>query len=80
MDSMELFSEEMRVIQGRKPVILGEFGSFRHVDEDFSEASENLLSIRDPAIKNHMMGVMMWTYTTFEQERLYPAMEARGTF
>ena len=80
MDSMEFFSEEMKAIQRTKPVILGEFGSFRHVDEDFSQASENLLSIRDLAIKNHMMGVMMWTYDTFEQERLYPAMEDKGRF
>jgi len=27
-----------------------------------------------------MMGIMMWTYDTFEQERLYPAMEDKGRF
>jgi len=80
MNSMEFFSGEMETIRRAKPVILGEFGSFRHVDTDFSQASENLLSIRDLAIGNHMMGIMMWTYDTFEQERLYPAMEDKGRF
>ena len=27
-----------------------------------------------------MMGIMMWIYDTFEQERLYPAMEDKGRF
>ncbi|MHC4629444.1 MAG: glycoside hydrolase 5 family protein [Planctomycetota bacterium] len=80
MESMEFFSGEMETIRRTKPVILGEFGSFRHVDEDFSQACESLLSIRDLAIENHMMGIMMWTYDTFEQERLYPAMEDKGRF
>ncbi|MHC4170022.1 MAG: glycoside hydrolase 5 family protein [Planctomycetota bacterium] len=80
MDSMEFFSGEMKTIRRTKPVILGEFGSFRHVDDDFSQASENLLRIRDQAIKLNMMGIMMWTYDTFEQERLYPAMEDKGRF
>ncbi len=61
-------------------MILGEFGSFRHIDDTFLQASENLLGIRDLAIKHHMMGIMMWTYDTFEQERLYPAMEDKGIF
>ena len=78
MDSMEFFSEEMETIRKAKPVILGEFGSFRHIDDTFSQASENLLSIRDLSIDHHMMGIMMWTYDTFEQEPLYHAMEDKG--
>lgn len=80
MDSMEFFCDEMETVRRTKPVILGEFGSFRHVDDTFSQASKNLISIRDLAIKNHMMGVMMWTYDTFEQKQLYPAMEDKGLF
>jgi len=80
MDSMEFFCEEMRTLRRTRPVILGEFGSFRHVDDTFPQASENLIDIRDLAIENHMMGIMMWTYDTFEQEPLYPAMEDKGLF
>jgi len=80
MDSMAFYSAEMRDIQKLKPVILGEFGSFRHIDETFAQAANNLLRIRDLAIEHHMMGIMMWTYDTFEQEQLYPAMENKGSF
>ena len=44
------------------------------------QAGNNLLDICDLAIEHHMMGVMMWTYDTFEQKQLYPAMEDKGTF
>jgi hypothetical protein len=80
MDSMAFYSGEMRAIQKLKPVILGEFGSFRHVDDTFAQAGNNLLDIRDLAIEHHMMGIMMWTYDTFEQKQLYPAMEDKGPF
>jgi len=80
MDSMAFFSKEMDTIRKTKPVILGEFGSFRHIDDTFTQASDNLLNIRDLAIKHHMMGIMMWTYDTFEQKPLYPAMEDKGLF
>ena len=80
MNGMAFFSEEMDAIRKTKPVILGEFGSFRHIDDSFAQAADNLLRIRDLAIEHHMMGIMMWTYDTFEQKRLYPAMEDKGTF
>lgn len=80
MDSMDFYSAEMRDIQKLKPVIMGEFGSFRHIDDNFAQAGNNLLGIRDLAIEHHMMGVMMWTYDTFEQKQLYPAMEDKGAF
>ena len=80
MDSMAFFSEEMDTIRETKPVILGEFGAFRHIDDSFAGAADNLRDIRDLAIEHHMMGIMMWTYDTFEQKRLYPAMEDKGAF
>jgi len=80
MDSMAFFSETMDALRKTKPVILGEFGSFRHIDDSFAQATNNLLRIRDLAIKHHMMGIMMWTYDTFEQKRLYPTMEDKGSF
>lgn len=80
MDSMVFYSAEMRDIQKLKPVILGEFGSFRHIDDTFAQAADNLLRIRDMAIEHHMMGILMWTYDTFEQKQLYPAMEDKGFF
>ena len=69
---------EMDRIRKTKPVILGGFGSFRHIDDSFAQAADNLLRIRDLTIEYQLRGIVMWTYDTFEQKRLYPAMEDKG--
>lgn len=80
MASSLLDAPEMDRIRREKPIILGEFGAFRHVDHDFDEAAANLLATRDLILQNHFAGMLYWTFDTFEQKRLYPAVEGGETF
>ena len=63
----------MAEIRKNKPVIMGEFGSFKHVEKTFEEAVDNMVRVRDLALKEGMNGVLYWTYDCFEQERLHHA-------
>jgi len=80
MESSLLDASEMNEIRRKKPIIVGEFGAFRHVDRDLQEAKRNLLAIRDVILRHRLNGMLYWTYDTFEQERLYPAVEGGDTF
>jgi len=80
MDSSLLDAPEMNEVRREKPIIVGEFGAFRHVDRDLQEAKRNLLAIRDVILQRRLSGMLYWTYDTFEQERLYPAVEGGEGF
>lgn len=85
--STGFFSKEMEKIRKKKPVIIGEFGAFDHVEKTFGEAVENMVAVRDLALKANVNGMLFWTYDCLEQERLYHAaddwelfVEKMGTF
>lgn len=79
MESIDFYTAEMTKIRKTKPVILGEFGSFKFVDNTIEKAAGTILTTRDAAIKNNnMMGFMLWTFDAFEQKELYNAMDDGG--
>jgi hypothetical protein len=73
MESSQLDADGMRQIRQQKPIIVGEFGSFRGVDPTFQQAAKNLLAARDLFVEREFNGMLYWTFDTFEQKRLYPA-------
>lgn len=85
--STGLFAKEMKGIRMKKPLIIGEFGAFDHVEQTFEEAVDNMVIVRDLALKAKVNGMLFWTYDCLEQERLYHAadnwelfVEKMGTF
>jgi hypothetical protein len=52
---------------------MGEFGAFDSVEKTFEEAIDNMVRVRDLALKQGMNGLLYWTYDSFEQPRLYHA-------
>ncbi len=56
MESSLLYSQEMEAIRSKKPLILGEFGAFRHVQKDFHEVEHRMLAVRDLAMAEGFAG------------------------
>ena len=73
LDSTGFFSWKMQQIRKEKPLILGEFGAFDHVEQTFAEAVESMVRVRDLALHLGMNGMLFWTLDCLEQERLYHA-------
>lgn len=71
--STGFFTRDMAGILRRKPVIMGEFGAFDHVEETFEEAVGSMVRVRDLALDAGVSGMLFWTYDCFEQPRLYHA-------
>jgi len=71
--SSGLFTSEMQQIRKKKPLILGEFGAFDHVEKTFEEAVESMVRVRDLALHLGINGMLFWTYDCLEQARLYHA-------
>jgi len=64
---------EMAEIRKEKPVVMGEFGAFDHVEKTFGEAVDNMARVRDRALNERVNGLLYWTYDSFEQPRLHHA-------
>jgi hypothetical protein len=71
--STGFFTPEMAEIRKGKPVIIGESGAFDHVEKTLGEAVDNMVRVRDLALKEGVNGMLFWTYDCFEQPRLYHA-------
>ena len=56
-----------------KPVIIGEFGSFDFMDKPFAKGVDNMVIIRDLALKEKVNGMLYWTYDCLEQNLLWHA-------
>lgn len=85
--STGLFAGEMKSIRMNKPLIIGEFGAFDHVEQTFEEAVDNMVIVRDLALEANVNGMLFWTYDCLEQKRLWYAtddwelfFEKMGTF
>jgi hypothetical protein len=53
-----------------KPIIMGEFGSFKFMDNSVPEELETLRGLRAAALDKGLRGVIYWTLDCFEQETL----------
>ncbi|VGO13530.1 hypothetical protein PDESU_02087 [Pontiella desulfatans] len=71
--STGLFDREMKNIRMKKPLIMGEFGAFDHVEKTFEEAVDNMVIVRDLALQANVNGMLYWTYDCLEQKRLWHA-------
>lgn len=80
MESVRFVGATAAAILKGKPVILGEFGAFRLAETSWTTAQENLMAIRDKAMRYGMSGWLLWTYDCFEQKELYPGMTDGGAF
>jgi hypothetical protein len=73
LGSTGFFTPKMAEIRQSKPVIIGEFGAFDFVERTFEEAVDNMVRVRDLALKERVNGMLFWTYDCFEQPKLYHA-------
>jgi len=73
MASTGFFTPEMTRIRKKTPVIMGEFGAFDFMEKTFEEAVDNMVIVRDLALKENIDGMLFWTYDCFEQRKLYHA-------
>ena len=80
MNSMSLYGPEMSKLRTKVPVIMGEFGAFKFMNETFSEAKSNILATRNACLKEGLNGFMIWTFDTFEQQELYHALDGGVEF
>jgi hypothetical protein len=72
-DSMLLnkLSPESQAARRSKPIIMGEFGSFKNADNSKSKALETMLGLRGAGLDAGMRGMLYWTLDCFEQETLH---------
>jgi len=73
LGSTGFFTPQMAEIRKTTPVIMGEFGAFDHHEKTFAAAVDNLVQVRDLALKEQVNGMLFWTYDCQEQLRLYHA-------
>jgi len=80
MASLRLWSDQMRPIRKKKPIILGEFGAWYKIQGPSASARRAMLAIRNLALEAGFSGYLFWTYDTFAQEHLMPALELGDSF
>ena len=80
LGSTGFFTPEMTEIRKQKPVIMGEFGAFDHVEKTFEDAVDSMVRVRALALKARVNGMLYWTFDCFEQARLYHAAKDWGLF
>lgn len=76
--NMLLDTYEAKELMKKKPVILGEFGSFVQDHPTIDEAEDYVLSLRDAAMQNGFQGWCYWTFDCFEQKELWNLMHNNG--
>lgn len=75
MNSMLMYSETMKQVRARIPVMMGEFGVFSFITPTAKQAKANILTTRDACLEDHLNGFMIWTLDTFEQQEMFHAMD-----
>lgn len=63
-------SADAKEAQKNKPIIMGEFGSFKFMDNSVSKELDALRGLRAAALEQGLRGVIYWTLDCFEQEPL----------
>ena len=79
--NMLLDTEEAGTLLQQKPVIMGEFSSFKpnRRTGDFAMGEKNILTLRDKAMENGFAGFLHWTIDSFWQPELWHMMEDGGS-
>ena len=62
--------------QQQKPIILGEFGAFRHAYPTATAAADALLALQQESCSYAIAGWLLWTWDTTEQPDLWTATDA----
>ncbi|MBQ4605691.1 MAG: hypothetical protein IJB15_03240, partial [Clostridia bacterium] len=64
----------------KKPVIMGEFSSFKpnRRTGDFDMGEKNIITLRDKAMENGFSGFLLWTIDSFWQPEIWHMMEDGG--
>jgi len=73
LESTGFYAPEMAEVRKAKPVIVGEFGAFDFMEKTFEEAVDNMVIVRDLALKEKVNGMLYWTYDCLEQKLLWHA-------
>lgn len=78
--NMLLDTEEAKALMQQKPVIMGEFSSFKpnRRTGDFAIGEKNILTLRDKAMEYGFAGFLLWTIDTFWQPEIWHMMEDGG--
>ena len=73
---------EMAALLREKPVIMGEFSSFKpnRRTGDFAMAEKTITAIRDAAMEHGFAGFLLWTVDCFWQREIWHLMEDGGGF
>ena len=75
LKSMNFYDKATQEMLKEKPIIMGEFGSWKNVDLSVGSAAESVDKMRNYVLKKGFEGYLYWTFDTFSQsERLYNMM------
>ncbi len=84
-DVFDYFAENMKVktpecteLMKSKPIVMGEFGSFKENEATIEEAITFTQELKDAALDYGFKGTVYWTINTFEQSRLWNMMFDNG--
>ncbi|MBP5759895.1 MAG: hypothetical protein J6W90_00765, partial [Verrucomicrobia bacterium] len=77
-ENMGLRTEEADRLRKSKPVIMGEFGTFKENEATLDEGIRFVKELRKAALDFGLKGTCYWTIDTFEQERLWNLMHDNG--
>jgi hypothetical protein len=77
-ENMKLLTPEAKELMKRKPIIMGEFGSFKEDEATIDEAVIFVKDLQKTALDFGFKGSAYWTIDTFEQTRLWNLMSKNG--
>lgn len=76
--NMKLFTNETKKIMKSKPIIMGEFGSFKKDEKTIEDATVFVSQLNQAAQDFGFKGSVYWTIDTFVQTRLWNLMSEGG--
>jgi len=77
-ENMKLTTNEGQKLMKSKPIIMGEFGSFKEDEETLDEAIVFVKELEEAALEFGFKGSGYWTMRCFEQTRLWNLMWENG--
>ena len=77
-ENMKLTTPEAQELMKTKPVIMGEYGSFKHEEPTLDEAIVFVKELDEAALEFGFKGTCYWTIRCFEQTRLWNLMWEDG--
>ena len=77
-NNMKLLTPEVKELMRTKPIVLGEFGSFKQDEVTIDKAIAFVTDLEKAALDFGFKGSVYWTVNTFEQTRLWNLMSENG--